>query len=133
MSEESRGRVIGVGGVFLKSPDKKKLQSWYQDHLGVPQGSMFHWRAHDNPEVEHLTVWSAFPADTNYFAPSAAPFMINYIVDDLDALLAKLKSSGVEINPKREDSEYGRFAWVFDPDGNKIELWEPPSQRGESR
>jgi catechol 2,3-dioxygenase-like lactoylglutathione lyase family enzyme len=136
MSEESRGRVIGVGGVFLKSPDKKKLQAWYQDHLGLPRGPagpMFHWHAHDHPEVEHLTVWSAFPADTKYFDPSVAPFMINYIVDDLDALLAKLKSSGVENDPKREDSEYGRFAWVFDPDGNKIELWEPPNEQGEPR
>jgi len=134
MSNEDRGRVVGVGGVFLKSPDDKKLQSWYHDNLGVPQGpngSMFHWRAHDQPEVEHLTVWSVFPADTNYFDPSAAPFMINYIVDDLDALLAKLSASGVRIDPKREDCDYGRFAWVFDPDGNKIELWEPPNQRRE--
>jgi predicted enzyme related to lactoylglutathione lyase len=94
---------------------------------------MFHWRAHDQPEVEHLTVWCVFPADTKYFDPSAAPFMINYIVDDLDALLAKLSASGVQIDPKREDYDYGRFAWVFDPDGNKVELWEPPNRRRESR
>jgi catechol 2,3-dioxygenase-like lactoylglutathione lyase family enzyme len=133
MSDESRGRVIGIGGVFLKSPHKKNLQSWYHDHLGVPQGthgSMFPWRAHDQPEVEHLTVWSVFPADTKYFDPSTAPFMINYIVDDLDALLAKLSARGVNIDPKREDHDYGRFAWVFDPDGNKIELWEPAKQQG---
>jgi|SRR5579862_3030534 len=129
MPDESPGRVIGVGGVFFKSPQKTDLQSWYRDRLGVPlgpHGAMFQWRAHDKPETEHLTIWSVFPADTHYFDPSASTFMINYIVDDLDALLAKLRESGVEIDPKREDVDYGRFAWVFDPDGNKIELWEPP-------
>jgi predicted enzyme related to lactoylglutathione lyase len=136
MPDESRGRVIGVGGVFLKSPHDKTLQSWYRDQLGVPlgpDGAMFQWRSHDQPEVEHFTAWGVFPADTHYFGPSAAPFMINYIVDDLDALLAKLSRSGVEIDPKREDYDYGRFAWVFDPDGNRIELWGPPNQRRESR
>jgi catechol 2,3-dioxygenase-like lactoylglutathione lyase family enzyme len=87
---------------------------------------MFPWLSRDVPSREHFTVWSVFPSDSTYFDPSAAPFMINYIVDDLDALLAKLSQSGVRIDPKREDYDYGRFAWIYDPDGNKIELWEPP-------
>jgi catechol 2,3-dioxygenase-like lactoylglutathione lyase family enzyme len=125
------GRVIGLGGVFFKSVDRDKLQAWYAENLGItaagPDGFMFQWRAHDQPEAEHFTVWSVFPRESNYFDPSAAPFMINYIVDNLDAILAKLAAQGVRIDPKREDHDYGRFAWIYDPDGNKIELWEPPN------
>src|SRR5690348_13012488 len=123
--ETERGRVLGIGGVFLKSADRERLQTWYADNLGMAAGDggfMFKWRAHDAPETERLTVWSLFPASSDYFD---APFMINYIVDDIDALLAKLASRGVRIDPKREDYEYGRFAWIYDADGNKIELWEP--------
>jgi len=126
--DEQRGRVIGIGGVFFKSAGNKQLESWYCDHLGIQRGEggcMFQWRRHDQPDAEHITVWSVFPATSTYFNPSQAPFMINYIVDDLDALLAKLESAGVRIDPKREDADYGRFAWIYDPDGNKIELWEP--------
>lgn len=122
------GRVIGVGGLFFKSADRDRLYSWYAENLGiigVKEGFQFKWRSHDKPEIEHCTVWSIFPRDSNYFDPSRAPFMINYIVDDLDAILAKLVSDGVNVAPKREDCDYGRFAWIFDPDGNKIELWEP--------
>jgi predicted enzyme related to lactoylglutathione lyase len=90
---------------------------------------MFHWRAADDPAREHMTVWSVFPGNTTYFDPGSAPFMINYIVDDLDAMLAKLQKSGVRIDPKREDYDYGRFGWAYDADGNKIELWEPPSNK----
>jgi catechol 2,3-dioxygenase-like lactoylglutathione lyase family enzyme len=130
--EPPRGRIIGIGGVFLKSAGHDQLSSWYRDKLGLPQQSdevMFKWRSHETPEIEHLTVWSVFPAESPYFNPSKATFMINYIVDDLDAILARLRSDGVEIDPKREDYDYGRFAWIFDPDGNKIELWEPPVSR----
>jgi catechol 2,3-dioxygenase-like lactoylglutathione lyase family enzyme len=124
------GRVIGIGGVFFKSKENKKLGAWYSENLGInqdPSGVLFQWRAFDQPEVEHLTTWSVFAADSTYFDPSKAPFMINYIVDDLDAILAKLAANGARIDPKREDQDYGRFAWIFDPDGNKIELWEPPA------
>ena len=128
---DETGRVIGIGGVFIKSEHHDQLSEWYQQKLGlrdVPgQGMTLKWRDADDPDKERLTIWSAFPARSSYFAPSDAPFMINYIVDDLDALLAKLEQQGVHIDPKREDYDYGRFAWIYDPDGNKIELWEPPS------
>ena len=124
---EQRGKVIGIGGGFLKSPDQKRLGAWYADNLGIAQDAMFKWLSRENPAREHLTVWSVFPSSSNYFDPSAASFMINYIVDDLDAMLAKLSASGVRIDPQRQDYDYGRFAWIYDPDGNKIELWEPPA------
>ena len=129
-AQQNRGRVLGVGGVFFKSADHAGLRSWYAQNLGVDHGSdgmMFPWRAPDQPAVERFTVWSIFPATTNYFDPSGSPFMINYIVDDLDAILVKLAANGVAIDPKREDHSYGRFAWIYDPDGNKIELWQPPA------
>jgi catechol 2,3-dioxygenase-like lactoylglutathione lyase family enzyme len=122
------GRVIGIGGVFFKSKENKQLGAWYSENLGINQdssGGLFKWRSFDRPEVEHITAWSVFAADSTYFDPSKAPFMVNYIVDDLDAILAKLAENGTRIDPKREDHDYGRFAWIFDPDGNKIELWEP--------
>ena len=125
---EERGKVIGIGGVFLKSADKARLSAWYAGNLGIQQGdygSTFEWLSRDTPPQERVTAWNIFPGDSKYFDPSPAPFMINYIVDDLDALLAKLSANGARIDPKREDADYGRFAWVYDPDGNKIELWEP--------
>jgi predicted enzyme related to lactoylglutathione lyase len=120
-----RGRVIGIGGVFLKSAGADRLRAWYLDRLGV--SDQFKWRSHERPEREHVTAWAVFPAESAYFDPSPSDFMINYLVDDLDAILAKLSAEGVRIDPKREDCDYGRFAWIFDPDGNKIELWEPPA------
>lgn len=128
---DEKGRVLGIGGVFFKSADSGKLNQWYAHNLGVPigeHGASFRWRACDDPPREHLTAWSIFPATSTYFDPSTAPFMINYIVDDLDAILAKLAAKGVRIDPEREDYDYGRFAWIFDGDGNKIELWEPPAK-----
>jgi predicted enzyme related to lactoylglutathione lyase len=122
------GRVIGIGGIFLKSKDRGQLSSWYSTNLGIEQneyGATFKWRFFDKPDEECLTAWNIFPTDSTYFDPSTAPFMVNYLVDDLDALLAKLSSNGVRIDPKREDYDYGRFAWIYDPDGSKIELWEP--------
>jgi predicted enzyme related to lactoylglutathione lyase len=90
---------------------------------------MFHWRRADDPKQETVTVWSVFPQDTKYFAPSGAPFMINYQVEDLDAVLKALHAEGVTIDPKREDHEYGKFAWIIDPEGNRIELWEPAKEK----
>jgi catechol 2,3-dioxygenase-like lactoylglutathione lyase family enzyme len=124
---EQRGRILGIGGVFFKSANRDQMREWYSQHLGIADkgsGAMLPWREHDDPQKEHVTVWTVFSASTDYFAPGQ-PFMINYIVDDMDALLARLKQEGVKIDPKRMDESYGRFAWIYDPDGNKIELWQP--------
>jgi catechol 2,3-dioxygenase-like lactoylglutathione lyase family enzyme len=123
-----RGRILGIGGVFFKSANRDQTREWYSKHLGLADkggGAMLPWREHDDPQKEHVTVWSVFPASTDYFNPGHAPFMINYIVDDMDGLLDRLKEEGVKIDPKRMDESYGRFAWIYDPDGNKIELWQP--------
>jgi catechol 2,3-dioxygenase-like lactoylglutathione lyase family enzyme len=125
---EHRGRIIGIGGVFFKSANRDQTREWYSKHLGLAdkgQGAMLPWREHDDPQKEHVTVWTVFSASSKYFDPSPAPFMINYIVDDMDALLDRLKQEGVKIDPKRMDESYGRFAWIYDSDGNKIELWQP--------
>lgn len=122
------GRILGIGGIFFKSADDKALSSWYKNALGLPsgpEGTTFHWRELASPNTEHMTVWATFPNKTKYFDPSPAPFMINYIVDDLGAFLKKCAAEGVKIDPKRDDASYGRFAWIYDPDGNKIELWQP--------
>ena len=116
---KGRGRVLGIGGVFLKSAHSDRLRAWYADNLGIaggPDGATFAWRGLENPEVEQLTVWSVFPGDSNYFDPSPTPFMINYIVDDLDAVLEGLAAKGVAVDPKREDYPYGRFA-CWEPRG----------------
>src|SRR5438876_1522024 len=125
---EQRGRILGIGGVFFKSANRDQMREWYAKHLGLAdkgQGAMLPWRERDDPQKEHVTVWTVFPASTKYFDPSPAPFMINYIVDDMDALLNRLKQEGVKIDAKRMDESYGRFAWIYDLEGNKLELWQP--------
>ena len=125
---EQRGRIIGIGGVFFKSANRDQMREWYSKHLGLAdkgQGAMLPWRERDDPKKEHVTVWTVFPATTEYFGPSHPQFMVNYIVDDLDALLDRLKQEGVKIDAKRMNESYGRFAWIYDLDGNKIELWQP--------
>src|ERR1700726_373311 len=92
------------------------------------QGVTLPWREHDDPQKEHVTVWTVFPTSTDYI-PATQPFMVNYIVDDLDALLDRLKQEGVKIDAKRMNESYGRFAWIYDLDGNKIELWQPTSAK----
>jgi catechol 2,3-dioxygenase-like lactoylglutathione lyase family enzyme len=129
---EQRGRILGIGGVFFKSANRDQMREWYSKHLGLAdkgEGAMLPWREHDDPQKEHVTVWTVFPASTKYLDPSPAPFMINYIVDDLDALLERLKQEGVKIDPKQTDESYGSFAWIYDSDGNKIELWQPPAAK----
>ena len=124
---EQPGRILGIGGVFFKSANRDQMREWYAKHLGLSdkgQGVMLPWRERDDPQKEHATVWTIFPATTNYF-PATQAFMINYIVDDMDALLDRLKQEGVKIDAKRMDESYGRFAWIYDSDGNKIELWQP--------
>jgi catechol 2,3-dioxygenase-like lactoylglutathione lyase family enzyme len=123
-----QGRIVGIGGIFFKSANRQRMQEWYAKNLGLADsgdGAILPWREKDKPESEQMTVWSIFPGDTAYFEPSQAPFMLNYIVEGLDALLERLEKAGVRIDPKRQDESYGRFAWIYDPDGNKIELWEP--------
>ncbi len=124
-------RVTGIGGIFLQAENPESLYEWYEKHLGIKrephgQGAMLHWREDENPERRGGTVWALFEKHSEYFAPSRSPFMVNYRVDDLDGLLGALQAEGVEIDPKRENYDYGRFAWITDPEGNKIELWEPP-------
>ena len=125
------GHILGIGGIFFKSADDKTLSTWYADALGLPtgpQGTTFHWCEPDS-HTERMTVWSVFPSSTRYFEPGKAPFMINYRVDDLDSVLAVLRSEGVEVDSKVEESADGRFGWAMDPDGNRFELWEPPRQK----
>jgi catechol 2,3-dioxygenase-like lactoylglutathione lyase family enzyme len=126
-------RVTGIGGIFFKSDDPQKLYGWYEQHLGIKrephgQGAEFSWRGKEDPAEEGTTVWSVFPRGTKYFNPSPSSFMINYRVDNLGALLEELKKEGVEID-RQEDSDFGRFAWIMDPDGNRVELWEPPTAK----
>jgi catechol 2,3-dioxygenase-like lactoylglutathione lyase family enzyme len=128
---EQRGRILGIGGVFFKSANSDQMREWYSKHLGIADkggGAMLPWREHDDPQKEHVTAWTVFPASTNYFDPGHASFMINYIVDDLDALLDRLQQEGVKIDAKRMNASYGRFAWIYDLDGNKVELWQPAAK-----
>lgn len=123
-------RVTGIGGIFLKTKDPDQLRKWYRTHLGVESNqdgaATFRWRKMDDPKTERFTVWSPFPNDTDYFAPSNKPFMINFQVENLEELLAQLKSEGVEVDSRIEKYDYGKFGWIMDPEGNRIELWEPP-------
>lgn len=123
------GKVTGIGGIFFKAAQPKELQSWYEKHLGIQADEngciIFQWQELANPLKRATTIWSTFPKDTKYFDPSVAPFMINYRVDDLDSLLAELRAHGITVDEKVEDSEFGRFGWVIDPEGNRIELWQP--------
>ena len=124
-------RVTGIGGIFFKANDPDKLRSWYRVHLGIESekegGAIFKWRKTDDPTSERCTVWSPFLADTDYFAPSTKPFMINLQVENLDEVLAQLKREGVDVNPGVETCDCGKFSWIMDPEGNRVELWEPPS------
>ena len=126
---EMKGKILGIGGIFFKSDDPAQTREWYGKHLGLVdngQGAILPWREKDDPQNERMTVWSVFPATTKYFDPGKASFMVNFIVDDIDALLERLQKEGVKIDPKRQDEAYGRFAWIYDSEGNKIELWQPP-------
>jgi predicted enzyme related to lactoylglutathione lyase len=122
-------RVTGIGGVFFKSRnDSAALVAWYQKHLGMPLeswgGAVLRW-PDDKAEDKGLTVWTVAGKDSQWFSPSDSSFMINYRVDNLDELIAQLRADGVEIVSGPESHENGKFAWIMDPDGNKVELWEP--------
>ncbi len=118
-------RVVGIGGIFFKAKDPEALRAWYQRHLGIDVqawgGTAFPW---DRPGG--VTVWSLFPDTSDHFAPSASPFMVNYVVEDLHAVLGALRAEGCDVDAKVDESEYGKFGWVMDPEGNRVELWQPP-------
>ncbi|HZM14675.1 MAG TPA: VOC family protein [Candidatus Krumholzibacteria bacterium] len=148
-------RVTGIGGVFFKARDPEALRAWYREHLGLDiqdwGGTSFRWdTARDRHDArdglgggaettaaasatdvasEEVTVWSIFPASSTYFDPSKAPFMINYRVLNLAAVLDALRAEGCVVDERTETSEFGSFGWVMDPEGNRIELWEPPRGR----
>ncbi|XWN37369.1 MAG: VOC family protein [Balneola sp.] len=121
-------RVTGIGGVFLKAEDPKATNEWYRKHLGINSGQWggtFIWRHSENKEKMGYTAWSIFKNDTTYTNPSKKDAMINYRVEDLEALLKVLKEEGVEIVGEMQVEDYGKFGWIMDPNGYKIELWEP--------
>jgi predicted enzyme related to lactoylglutathione lyase len=129
---DSFRKVTGIGGIFFKAAKPKELTGWYEKHLGIapnPYGYVaFEWREKDSPDTVGQTIWNPFPLDTKYFAPSASPFMINYRVADLDRLVEALSAEGVAVLDKKDDPSFGKFAWIMDPEGNRIELWEPPQE-----
>lgn len=124
-------RVVGIGGIFFKAKDPAALQAWYRLHLGIDVqawgGAAFDWTGADGKLVAGTTAWRIASADDGSFAPSTVPFMVNYRVDDLRALLQALKEEGCQVLEKLDESEFGKFGWVIDPEGNKVELWEPPA------
>ena len=124
-------RVTGIGGIFFNSPDPVSLRAWYRDHLGIDVqewgGTAFEWADPEGQLTAGSTIWSVGDATSNHFAPSTAPFMINYRVADLQALVEVLRAEGCTVLDKIDESEYGKFGWVIDADGNKVELWEPPA------
>lgn len=120
-------KVTGIGGIFIKSDQPEQLKSWYKTHLQLPidqYGWTFVWKD-DKTNKKALTQWSIMESRSNYFDPSQQPFMVNYRVDDLHELLTQLKRNGISQIGNMEQYDYGKFAWIQDPDGNKIELWEP--------
>lgn len=123
-------RVTGIGGIFFKAKDPKAMHAWYRQHLGIDAqvwgGASFNWTDADDKPVAGTTAWLITKQDSDQFAPSTAPFMVNYRVADLHALLKALREEGCNVLEKVDDSEYGKFGWVIDPEGNKVELWQPP-------
>ena len=123
-------RVTGIGGIFFKAKDPTTLQAWYRRHLGIAVqdwgGTAFTWTDGEGKPLGGTTVWCIAPENGEQFAPGRAPFVVNYRVEDLHALIAVLREEGCNVLEKTEDSEYGKFGWVLDPEGNKVELWQPP-------
>ncbi len=135
MGNEAKGRALGVGGVFFRSPDPAGLAGWYKDALGLnieawgtTHGTSFSPGA---MPANSFTVWSTFSADTEYFGSCGQAYMINLVVDDLDAALDNVQAAGGQVVPEKEEHDFGRFGWIVDPDGNRVELWEPPEKMPE--
>jgi predicted enzyme related to lactoylglutathione lyase len=135
MTDKATGKVLGVGGIFFRSHDPARLANWYRETLGLEteawgttHGTSF------SPEAmppNAFTVWSTFAFDTEYFGDSGQSFMINLVVDDLDAALENVRKAGGEVIPEKEELDFGRFGWIVDPEGNRVELWEPPEKMPE--
>jgi predicted enzyme related to lactoylglutathione lyase len=120
-------RVIGIGGIFFKTKNPQHTREWYAKHLGIVSetyGAVFEWRNATQPDKKGFTAWSPMPENTQYFAPSESELMVNYQVENLEALLDALRTEGVQIVGDMQVDEYGKFGWIIDPDGRKIELWE---------
>lgn len=123
-------KVLGIGGVFIRAGDRRALATWYRDHLGLDidqawWGTVFPLQCDEDRRGAHV-VWSAFAHDTDYFGPQGKQFMVNFRVRDLDAMLGQLRDAGCDVDERVEESEFGKFGWVTDPEGNRVELWEPP-------
>ena len=128
MTRDNVNKVTGIGGIFFKCQDPKKMSNWYKEQLGLvtnEYGSLFEFRSSDQPQQKAYLQWSPFPENTDYFRPGDQSFMINYRVDDLQGLMEVLRKDGIEVLGDIEEYDYGKFGWIIDPDGNKIELWEP--------
>lgn len=131
LKQEKMKRVTGIGGIFFKSQDPGKIKDWYKNHLGLdikPWGTKFDWREESDSTKKGYTVWAPFPEKTKNFEPSTKDFMINYRVENIEALVTALKAEGVTVLDKIENSEYGKFVHILDIEGNKIELFEPPHE-----
>ena len=124
-------RVTGIGGVFFYAKDPEALRAWYKTHLGIAVqpwgGAAFDWTDAEGKPAKGTTAWLIGAADSGHFAPGTANFMVNYRVDNLPALLQALRDEGCQVLDQTDDSGYGKFGWVIDPEGNKVELWEPPA------
>ena len=136
MTVKATGKVLGVGGVFFRSKNPSKLAAWYRDALGLEteawgttHGTSF---SPEEMPANAFTVWSTFASDTEYFGDPQQSFMINLVVDDLDLALDNVRKAGGEVIAEKEEHDFGRFGWIIDPDGNRVELWEPPEKMPES-
>ena len=123
-------RVTGIGGIFFQAKDPVALRDWYRRHLGIDVqewgGAAFSWSGTDGKPTAGTTIWNIGATGNEYYAPGTASFMVNYRVADVHALVAALRAEGCNVMEKVDESEYGKFGWVIDPEGNKVELWEPP-------
>lgn len=123
-------RVTGIGGIFFQARDPVALRAWYKKHLGIDVqewgGAAFTWTDDADNPIKGTTIWSVHDAAGDHFAPSRSTFMVNYRVADLEALLQALRDEGCEVLDQRDESAFGKFGWVMDPEGNKVELWQPP-------
>lgn len=128
VDRKEKGKVTGIGGIFFKCKDPEKIRGWYKTHLGLDTdqyGTNFEWRQGADTTKKGFTQWSPFAEKTRYFEPSTKDFMINYRVENLEALLEQLKKEGVTVTDKIDSFAYGKFVHILDVEGNKIELWEP--------